>query len=379
MMEGYFNFGFSNSVRKPSTWFNKTSESSYRIDIEWNCDAVERGDESIDAADTVDTDLDSDSFLSDLERDSGETQSSRDNNNHNNNSNNSRYYSHQDWNTALEKRSCDHSLNHNNCVVNDVSDVTSSITSPSQLTSSTTSQHINNKPDNDDSLPKHEARRSVESSPGCCFMMTRLDVACILGLVSLSSLIFSLIAPHWLVTTSQRSSFVRLNPWDLCVSSMMVISQFSSDNLTLTGCYNVWSHQLQSGGERLVQDWFIIVPATLLIASSLSLSARAVLFLIWFKKRQIFPLKLGTVAMCVCSVFDLMTGLLLLTSTITFAGAVLTSVWLPPTSSSLSWGWAACLSSSWCHVATAVIMARETYKEKHRRVKNESFIRNLGS
>lgn len=71
-MEGYFNFGFTNSVRKPSTWFNnhKTNENHYKVEVEWNIEAIDK-DDSIDDVDTVDTDLDSDSFLSDLERDSG--------------------------------------------------------------------------------------------------------------------------------------------------------------------------------------------------------------------------------------------------------------------------------------------------------------------
>ena len=43
-MEGYFNFGFTNSVRKSSAWFlgQRTAESNYKIDVEWNCDSVER-------------------------------------------------------------------------------------------------------------------------------------------------------------------------------------------------------------------------------------------------------------------------------------------------------------------------------------------------
>ena len=62
-MEGYFNFGFTNSVRKPSSWFNsqRNSESNYKIEVEWNCDAVDK-DDSIEDVDTVDTDLDSDRF-----------------------------------------------------------------------------------------------------------------------------------------------------------------------------------------------------------------------------------------------------------------------------------------------------------------------------
>ena len=219
---------------------------------------------------------------------------------------------------------------------------------------------------------------SVDSDTSCCFLISRLDFTCILGLISLAVLVFALIAPQWLEGThNQRSSFVRLNPWDLCVTDL-TLRPASGDNVTLHGCYTVWDTQLlTTATPALLQDWYIVVPATLLLASSLSLSARAILFMIWFKKRQVFPLKLGALVMCICSLFDLLAGLLLLTTTMTFAAAVLSSPWLTPDTSSLSWGWAACLTSSWAHVAVAALMAREAFKEKHRRVQNETFIRNL--
>ena len=69
-MEGYFNFGFSNSFRKTSSRIlsYKSHVDETRSDSDWNCDSIERSSLA-----EIDTDLDSDSFLSDLEKDSGET------------------------------------------------------------------------------------------------------------------------------------------------------------------------------------------------------------------------------------------------------------------------------------------------------------------
>merc|ERR1711978_91059 len=106
-MEGYFNFGFSNSVRRPSSWFSghkASTETNYRVEVEWSSEAVDsvdsvtRGEAGAEDGDTVDTDLDSDSFLSDLERDSGEQRSeSRGQRSHR--------YSDRDWQVAVQRGS----------------------------------------------------------------------------------------------------------------------------------------------------------------------------------------------------------------------------------------------------------------------------------
>ena len=372
-MEGYFNFGFTNSVRKPSSWFNsqRNSESNYKIEVEWNCDAVDK-DDSIEDVDTVDTDLDSDSFLSDLERDSGENKADQDQTKKRRTDVTQRlHYTENDWNEAVQKRNSDDCHDYHNDNNHSDSIHVSRNNHVSSVMNDDVLEHVNNN-DEDNKISVDHLGDSVS----CCYL-SRLDFSCILGLLSLSVLIFSLIAPHWLVSSrAERSSFVRLNPWDLCVRDMTVMSR-DGGNVTLHGCYNVWDPVLESGQGRLIQNWFLTVPVTLLIASSLSLSSRAFLFLIWFKKREIFPLKLGTKLMLVCAMFDLLSGLLLLTTTMTFAASVLTSSWLTPNTSSLSWGWASCLTSSWAHVAVAALMARETYKERMRRVQNENFIRNL--
>ena len=96
-MEGYFNFGFTNSVRKSSAWFlsQRATESNYKIDVEWSCDSVQRN--SMEDVDTIDTDLDSDSFLSDLEKDSGEQRGEG--------GERSQRYSHRDWEEAVQRTS----------------------------------------------------------------------------------------------------------------------------------------------------------------------------------------------------------------------------------------------------------------------------------
>ena len=376
-MEGYFNFGFSNSVRKPSSWFSgqRKSESNYKIEVEWNCDNVERTD-SLGDGDTVDTDLDSDSFLSDLEKDSGEQTYRRSENSHRGEPQ-TRHYSENDWNNALQMESDAKESEYNVYNVNPVENPVLS----SQRISSSSQRSTDN---NNDTVPREEnktedeTKSSLDSLQSSCCYLSRLDFSCLLGIIALSVLIFALIAPHWLVTTTnqEKSSFLRLNPWDLCVRDKVVMTP--SRNVTLHGCYSVWDPQLVSDNIRMVQDWFITVPASLLIAASLSLSARAFLFLIWFKKRQIVPLRLGMRLMFLCATFDLLAGLCLVTCTMVFAASVLGSGWLTPSLASLSWGWACCLASSWAHLATAVMMVREAFRERARRAAGETFLRSLG-
>ena len=348
-MEGYFNFGFTNSVRKSSAWFlgQRHTESNYKIDVEWSSDSVERN--SMEDVDTIDTDLDSDSFLSDLERDSGEQKGEE----------RSQRYSHRDWEEAVQR------------------------TSNYQESQQTERQ------ESEESQERQEVRRgeSLGASLGprlsqvggvkpgvetggegwaCYFSL--LDISCITGLLSLSALVFSLIAPDWVTNTQPRqSSLIRLNPWDICLSRL-------ETNSSQAGCFTTWDPEL-----AVMPSWFLVVPASLLLVSSLSLSARALLFLIWFKKRQIFPLKLGVKLMVTCVVVDFLSGLALLLSTMIFAASVLSSPSLATSTSAinLSWGWAASLTSSWGHVATATLVARTAHRERKKRAQNENFIRNI--
>ena len=375
-MEGYFNFGFSNSVRKPSSWFSsqKTSESNYKIEVEWNCDNVERTD-SLGDGDTVDTDLDSDSFLSDLEKDSGEQTYRRSENSHRAEPQ-LRHYSENDWNNALRMENDARESEYNVYNVNPIE--TPVISNQRKSRTSHISQDNNNDTvQREENKTDDETKSSLASLQSSCCYLSRLDFCCLLGLIALSVLIFALIAPHWLVTTTNQetSSFLRLNPWDLCVRDKVMMTP--SRNVTLHGCYSVWDPQLVTGDTRMVQDWFITVPASLLVSASLSLSARAFLFLIWFKKRQIVPLRLGMRLMFLCATFDLLAGLCLLTCTMVFAASVLRSGWLTPSSASLSWGWACCLASAWAHLATAVLMVREAWRERDRRAVGETFLRSL--
>ena len=352
-MEGYFNFGFTNSVRKSSAWFlgQRATESNYKIDVEWSCDSVERN--SMEDVDTIDTDLDSDSFLSDLERDSGEQRGEA-------GGERSQRYSHRDWEEAVH--------------------------SGSGSGLRTTNNHSQERQESQEGQERQEVRRaetlggslsqvragkpSVETGgeSWCCYF-TLLDISCITGLLSLSALIFSLIAPDWVTNTEpSQSALVRLNPWDIC------LTRLQANSSSPAGCWTTWNLEVS-----VVPAWFLVVPATLLLVSSLSLSARALLFLIWFKKRQIFPLKLGVKLMVTCVVMDYLSGLGLLVSTMMFAASVLSSPSLATSTSAinLSWGWAASLTSSWGHVATATLLARSTHRERKKRAQNENFIRNI--
>jgi len=237
--------------------------------------------------DTIDTDLDSDSFLSDLERDSGEQRGEA-------GGERSQRYSHRDWEEAVHSGSVLRTTNNH----------------------SQESQENQERQENQESPERQEVRRaetlggslsqvrsgkpSVETGgeSWCCYF-THLDISCITGLLSLSALVFSLIAPDWVTNTQpSQSALVRLNPWDIC------LTRLQANSSSPAGCFTSWNLEV-----AVLPAWFLVVPATLLLVSSLSLSARALLFLIWFKKRQIFPLKLGVKLMVTCVVMDYLSGL----------------------------------------------------------------------
>ena len=361
-MEGYFNFGFTNSIRKSSAWFlsQRATESNYKIDVEWSCDSVERN--SMEDVDTIDTDLDSDSFLSDLERDSGEQRGEA--------GERSQRYSHRDWEEAVQ-RTNNHSQERQGSQGRQESQERQERQERQEGQEGQEGKEVRRGERLGGSLSQVRAGKPGVETGGescCCCYFTLLDISCITGLLSLSALVFSLIAPDWVTNTEpHQSSLIRLNPWDICLSRLQA-------NSSPAGCYSSWDLEV-----AVMPAWFLVVPATLLLVSSLSLSARALLFLIWFKKRQIFPLKLGVKLMVTCVVMDYLSGLGLLVSTMMFAASVLSSPSLATSTSAinLSWGWAASLISSWGHVATATLVARSTHRERKKRAQNENFIRNI--
>ena len=395
-MEGYFNFGFTNSVRRPSSWFSghKASEGNYRVEVEWSSEAVDsvdsvtRGEAGAEDGDTVDTDLDSDSFLSDLERDSGEQQlDTHHHHHHQQHRARLRQYSEQDWAEAVhsggyggfrddrgfredrgyrdERLHGEDSCHRDETFYRDERGYRESreCSSSSEVSPVAVAE------------AKQRPAAARQQRPGRCQLagLQRLDCGCVLGLLSLAAAVFALISPHWLVTAAPGTN-LRLSPWEVCGRSGHSDNS-SSSALQLRGCYSVWAAQLEAAG--LVPRWFVIVAAALLLGAGLSLSGRALLFLLWFKKRQIFPLKLGGCCLLLCAALDLAAGCSLLTSAATFAASVLSSASLAPGSSSLSWGWAAALTSAWGHVATGVLVAREAARQRTRRRHSENFLRGL--
>ena len=341
-MEGYFNFGFSNSVRRPSSWFSghkASTETNYRVEVEWSSEAVDsvdsvtRGEAGAEDGDTVDTDLDSDSFLSDLERDSGEQQPDTHHTQHQHHQHRARLrqYSEQDWAEAVhsggyggfrddrgfrEDRGFRDARGFNEdkgyrddrlygddsghrdetCYRDDRGYRESRECSSSSEVSPVAAAEAKQRP----------AAARQQARPGWCEVagLQRLDCGCVLGLLSLAAAVLALISPHWLVTAAPGTN-LRLSPWEVCGRSGHSDNS-SSGVLQLRGCYSVWAAQLEAAG--LVPHWFVIVAAALLLGAGLSLSGRALLFLLWFKKRQIFPLKLGGCCLLLCAALDLAAG-----------------------------------------------------------------------
>ena len=400
-MEGYFNFGFSNSFRKTSSrilsYKNHIDET--RSDSDWNCDSIERSSLA-----EIDTDLDSDSFLSDLEKDSGETKTDcqyrepyqeRIEGRNYSSDERSRKYSETQWNSAINRHS-----NHGMTRKADDSDAAlgadvltrnqqpgsiganllASLGPPLCMPDTLQDGVFSNQNLNKNRVPDPQPIRGktqLESftQTSCCFL-SGLDSSCLAGVGSLTILTISQVVPYWLVTWGDTNSpLVNLGPWGACFERY----QFPIHNMNKTyeSCYALWGSEFHVIRGWLLPPWFVVVEAALVLGTVLSAISRSVSALIWFKKRQIFPLRLGSRYLLLSACFDVLCGLLVFTSTITFSACCWSTSWLFPGWSYLSWGWAAGLVASWAHLGTAGLQFLEAKKQKKRKVQNENFLKNL--
>ena len=163
-------------------------------------------------------------------------------------------FTESDWNEAIVRHQNElNRYNLNNNLDTSLGPHVLHISDPSYVSSLTPRVSEEPKSDNDTSKTSSD---NLESSSTSCYL-SKLDISCILGLLSLALLIFCLIAPQWCVTTHERSSFLRLNPWDLCLNNMILSHDHATrSNVTLHGCYNVWDPELR---QSLTQDFWNVL------------------------------------------------------------------------------------------------------------------------
>ena len=384
-MDGYFNFGFSNSFRKTSARFlaYKNQGDENKSDSDWNSDSVDRNSLA-----EIDTDLDSDSFLSDLEKDSGE----RKEDDHKTDESKAGY-SEMQWAGALHRtqgnqdptRKGETELGLPAVVLTKHQDLskngTNFLRSCSQpvaipetmedgvFCNYSTSSKNNPKPG--DTAGKSQLESFTRSS--CC-RLSGLDSCVLAGWCSLAITIISMITPYWLSSReNEKSTLIRLGLWEVCFTQFPVEHM----NMTYEGCYPLKSPEIQDFRRLIFPSWFSGVVTTLLVSLCLSIISRAISSLICFKKRQIFPLRLGFRFLVLSAIFDLITGLLLVTVAVLFAVSVWVHSWLATTWTFLSWSWAADFLASWCHLATFGLQLLQVKREKKRKCQKETFLRTM--
>eukprot|EP00090_Calanus_glacialis_P028719 TRINITY_DN46094_c0_g1_i1.p1 TRINITY_DN46094_c0_g1~~TRINITY_DN46094_c0_g1_i1.p1 ORF type:complete len:385 (-),score=56.56 TRINITY_DN46094_c0_g1_i1:175-1329(-) len=374
-MDGYFNFGFSNSFRKTSSrilaYKNHMTDET-KSDSEWNCDSIERSSLA-----EIDTDLDSDSFLSDLEKDSGE------NRNGGPADERKSIYSEMQWDVAVHRTS-NEDLTRKGAPATDLGLPAVILTENKQQNKNGTNLLSSLGP----GLPLggvFSNHKSDKNCPGpqilrprsCCWL-SGLDSCYVAGLCSLVILIISLVAPYWLVSWEDtKSPLIRLGPWEACFKTFQFPVQ--KQNKTYEGCYPLWGSEISVIRGWLLPSWFLVVEATLSFALSLSISSRCLTSFVWVKRRRTFPLRHGARYLLLSACLDLVCGLLLFVSTITFAASCWSQARLFPhwNYSYLSWGWAAGLVASWAHCGAAGLQVVEAKRDKKRKLQNENFLRNL--
>jgi hypothetical protein len=383
-MEGYFNFGFTNSFRKTSSrilsYRSQTDET--RSDSDWNCDSIERSSLA-----EIDTDLDSDSFLSDLEKDSGENKTECQNHETverrytiSEERGSNKKYSESEWNGAVHRggnqdlnRKADATVLKRShqpyCVgANLVSSLGPPLSVPNTLEDGVFSNPDRDKNTADPAPTEGKSQLASLTRQASCCSLSCLDTICLTGLLSLLTLLLSQAVPCWLLSPG-----VSLGPWQACFHTFPV----QGLNTTYQGCYPLWASQFRSVRGWLLPAWFLVVQSTLILGTLVSSLARGVSALIWFKRRQIFPLRLGSRYLLLSAWFDVFSGVFLLVSSLVFAGSCWSRAWLFQHQQSLSWGWAIVLLASWTHFGTAGFQFLEVKKQKRRKVENENFLKNL--
>ena len=200
------------------------------------------------------------------------------------------------------------------------------------------------------------------------------DVASIAGAVSLALLIIAHSSPSWLVSWQDTNSpFTRMGPWQVCFNRFR-FPRLQFDVL-FHGCHGIWSYTYHQIREWLMPPWLLATQGLLILCLIFSVLSRVCSVMVTFQTPQTVWLRFGYYFILVNVGLDLVSGLLLLIITIMFAVSCWSRSWLLyPNYNYLSWGWAACLLSSWSHLLSSGLFLGEARREKLRKSENEELL-----
>ena len=216
-----------------------------------------------------------------------------------------------------------------------------------------------------------------EAGPG-----TRLsgsDLASLVGLLSLVLLIISHASPSWLVSWEDtQSPFVRMGPWQICFQRFR-FPRLQFDVL-FQGCSSMWGQTYHQIREWLMPPWLLAVQGLLCLSLITSSLSRLVSLLSVFQSPRDVWLRFGSYFLLVNVFCDLLVGLTLTSASLTFCLCCWSRSWLLyPNYNYLSWGWAAALLSSWAHLASSLLALAEARRERARRPQYEDLLLQLQS
>ena len=124
--------------------------------------------------------------------------------------------------------------------------------------------------------------------------------------------------------------------------------------------------------------WLLAVQALLVLSLILSSLSRLLSLLSVFQSPRDIWLRFGYYFLLINVLLDLVTGLVLFTTSLIFCVSCWSRSWLLyPNYNYLSWGWAAVLLSSWAHLASTLLFLSEARKERGQREKNEELLLQL--
>ena len=205
------------------------------------------------------------------------------------------------------------------------------------------------------------------------------DLASSLGLLALVLLIISHASPSWLVSWEDTASpFVRMGPWQICFNRFR-FPRLQFDVL-FNGCSSMWGQTYHQIREWLMPPWLLAVQGLLCLSLILSCLSRLISLLSVFQSPRDVWLRFGYYFLLVNVFCDLLVGLVLFTASLIFCFSCWSRSWLLyPNYNYLSWGWAAALLASWAHLAATLLFLAEARRERARRPHYEDLLLQLQS
>ena len=205
------------------------------------------------------------------------------------------------------------------------------------------------------------------------------DLAGLVGLLSLVLLVVSHASPSWLVSWQDtQSPFVRMGPWQICFQRFR-FPRLQFDVL-FNGCSSMWGRTYYQIREWLMPPWLLAVQGLLCLSLVLSCLSRLLSLLAVFQSPRDVWLRFGYYFLLGTVFCDLLVGLIMFTASLIFCFCCWSRSWLLyPNYNYLSWGWAAALLSSWAHLAATLLSLAEARRERARRPHYEDLLLQLQS